>query len=132
MQQVEENLASAGRSAIGSFSTTETDAVTAARAKYKEVCPIPCTRCGYCMPCPNGVNIPANFEYFNKAIMLDNLRSGGFWYSGNLTPEERAEQCIDCGTCEPLCPQNIPISDWMVSVHEVLGQGQAYNARPRP
>ena len=45
----------------------------------------------------------------------------------NWMPEEvRASACIQCHECEELCPQSIPVSEWMVHVHQVLGEGQPY------
>jgi predicted aldo/keto reductase-like oxidoreductase len=39
---------------------------------------------------------------------------------------------VQCRECEELCPQGIPISEWMPSVHEVLGEGKPYEACPLP
>jgi hypothetical protein len=38
-----------------------------------------------------------------------------------LAADARAGACADCDTCEPQCPQQIPISDWMPKVHALLG-----------
>jgi hypothetical protein len=73
------------------------------------------------MPCPNDVNIPANFELFNYANAYDDVGSARFRYDFLLKEGERAGACIDCGTCEELCPQHIVISDWMPKVAELLG-----------
>ena len=96
------------------------------------MCPIPCTKCEYCMPCPNGVNIPRNFEIFNQGKMYAKPDSARNDYKFWLPKEEWASECIDCGTCEPLCPQTIPISDWMPIVHSVLGEGKAYEECQHP
>ena len=45
-----------------------------------------------------------------------------------LSPEQRADACIQCRECEEKCPQSIPISDWMVRLEEILGQGLDYDA----
>ena len=70
---------------------------------------IPCTRCGYCMPCPNGVDIPLNFDMFNYAHAFDDAASSRFRYQAFTPQPQRASSCVNCGTCEPLCPQHIPI-----------------------
>jgi len=125
MSHVEENVASAGKSGIGRLTDEELVVVDRVREAYQALCPIPCTRCNYCMPCPNGVDIPRNFEIYNEGVMYDKpdhaRRSYGF-----LDEEKRASACIACLECEDSCPQHIPISDWMVHVHEVLGEGAPY------
>jgi predicted aldo/keto reductase-like oxidoreductase len=126
MQQVEENVASAAASGIGSLSAEELDLFDQVRTKYEDLCPIPCTRCDYCMPCPNGVHIPRNFTIYNDGIVYnrpDHARDG---YNNRMPEEARASACIQCRECEDKCPQSIPISEWMVVVHQVLGEGKPY------
>jgi predicted aldo/keto reductase-like oxidoreductase len=126
MQQMEENVASAEASGVGSLGAEELALFDRVRAKYQELCPIPCTKCGYCMPCPNGVDIPRNFGVYNEGIMYDKPGVARDGYT-NWTPEEaQARQCIQCRECEEKCPQSIPISEWMPVVHAVLGDGQDY------
>jgi len=60
MVQVEENVASADASGPGTLTEEELALIEQVREKYRQFCPIPCTQCRYCMPCPNGVNIPRN------------------------------------------------------------------------
>ena len=91
------------------------------REQYEARIAIQCTKCGYCMPCPNDVNIPANFELFNYANAYDDVDSARFRYGFMLKEGERAGACMRCGTCEELCPQHIVISDWMPKVSELLG-----------
>ena len=131
MQHVEENLASADRAAVGSFTPADQAIISRTRDKYREICPVPCTRCRYCMPCPNGVNIPYIFEIFNKGAMLDMWSSARFRY-GNVPEGERASACIDCGACEEKCPQAIPISDWMPYIQDILATEKAYDGRLTP
>jgi hypothetical protein len=125
MGQVEENVESAGRSSINALTPEELAAVEQARELYNDLCPIPCTKCEYCMPCPNGVNIPRNFEIYNQGVMYNRPEDAREWY-GNLDEEKRASACIQCQVCEEKCPQSIVISDWMPIVDEVLGEGKPF------
>jgi predicted aldo/keto reductase-like oxidoreductase len=120
MAQVEENLSFADRSRAQAFSEAEQALITAAREKYRTRTAIPCTKCSYCMPCPNGVNIPGNFEFFNYAHLFDDLAGARFKYKVFLTEEQRSGACIDCGTCKELCPQKIEIGEWMPKVTALL------------
>ncbi|NLX35174.1 MAG: aldo/keto reductase [Chloroflexi bacterium] len=133
LEQVMENVGAAARSGVGLLTQSDLATVTTARERYNELCPVPCTRCEYCMPCPNGVNIPHNFEVFNEGVMFDVMPEMRRRY---LHSEEgaRASACIQCRECEPKCPQSIEISAWMPLVHQVLGEGQAYDpaACPQP
>jgi predicted aldo/keto reductase-like oxidoreductase len=121
MAQVKANISSACRSRLHSLQRSDLELVAKLRAQYRERTTIPCTKCNYCMPCPNGVDIPRNFELFNDAHMHEDFPEARFVY-GTFVPEsERAGNCIECQTCEELCPQKIPISEWMPKVAEALG-----------
>jgi predicted aldo/keto reductase-like oxidoreductase len=120
MAQVEENLLFADRSRSGSFSPDELALIEAVKKKYSARIAIPCSKCNYCMPCPNGVNIPANFEFFNYAHLYDNVADARFKYEIFLAEAQRSGACISCGLCEELCPQGIAISQWMPKVTALL------------
>lgn len=120
MQQVEENLGFASASRIGIFNPAAQALLSEAREKYQARIVIPCTRCGYCMPCPNGLDIPVNFELFNYANAFDDVPSAQFRYRAFLPEAQRSSSCMNCGICEPLCPQNIAIAEWMPKVSALL------------
>jgi uncharacterized protein len=132
MEQVTGNVASAAASAIGAFTADDLALVGRVREQYHALCPIPCTKCEYCMPCPSGVNIPRNFEIYNEGIMYDKADASRFQYKTFLPEAEHASACTACLTCESLCPQSIPISRWMPVVQRVLGEGKPYEMCAEP
>ncbi len=67
--QLQENLESANRSGVGWLDEQERKLVQVVQEKYRDLSPIACTKCGYCLPCPQGVNIPLNFELYNDATV---------------------------------------------------------------
>jgi len=121
LPQVEANLDSANRSCVHGFKAADLALIEQLQRKYRERTLIPCTQCNYCMPCPNGVNIPLNFEIFNDARLHEDVPGAQLRYQLFLADDARAGACVDCDTCEPQCPQQIPISDWMPKVHALLG-----------
>lgn len=120
MRQVEENLRAAEKARIRAFGAAEQDLIARVRELYKARTEIPCTKCGYCMPCPNGVHIPNNFDIYNYAHLFDDVDTARFKYQVFLTESERAGACIDCDACESECPQKIQISEWMPKVAALL------------
>ena len=120
MEHVKENLASASRSGLGTLTKAELALIARVRDEYRELAPIPCTDCKYCLPCPNGVNIPRIFELYNEVQMYKDLDTMRRLY-GWLEEEARASACVECGDCEKLCPQNIEIIEWLEKAHELLG-----------
>jgi len=125
MSHVKENVASADVSGVGALTEAEHELIDRVRSAYNELCPIPCTQCNYCMPCPHGVDIPQNLDAYNQGVMYEKPDAARDSYQF-IDEENRASACVDCDECEEKCPQMIPISDWMVHVHEVLGEGAPY------
>jgi len=126
MSQVEENLASAHNSSVNTLSEMELALIVRVREQYHALSPIPCNKCNYCMPCPNGVNIPRVFETYNQGLIYNTQDDARQAYLRWIPELERAINCIACKNCEDLCPQSISISQWMPVVHEVLAEGKPY------
>jgi predicted aldo/keto reductase-like oxidoreductase len=124
MDQVVENLRSADKSGIGSIGKDDLELIDRIRAKYREKIPISCTNCGYCMPCPNGVDIPSNFELYNNGFIHEDMKRAQFTYSRFFEEKERAGACKQCKECEEKCPQKLPISDLLAKVHATLSEGK--------
>jgi predicted aldo/keto reductase-like oxidoreductase len=124
MGQVKSNLRSASRSRVGSMKPAEHELIQRVKDKYRSMIPIPCTGCGYCMPCPNGVDIPGNFELFNNGSIHEDMHASRITYSRFMAEKERASSCIQCKTCEEKCPQKILVSELMPNVHKALGEEQ--------
>jgi predicted aldo/keto reductase-like oxidoreductase len=122
--EVEENLRAADRSGIGSLGPRDHVVFERARRILRERAPIPCTQCGYCRPCPSGVNIPRNFELYNDCVIYDDPAIPRVLYARFMPEGERASACTACRSCEEKCPQRITISDLMPEVHAVLGKGR--------
>ncbi len=119
MQHVTENLASADRSDVGSLNEDELAIIRQVRAAYEELAPIPCTNCKYCMPCPNGVQIPDVFRIYNDAMMYDDVEGARRSYQF-INETQRANACVECGTCEEQCPQGIEIIEWLAKADALL------------
>lgn len=79
-----------------------------------------CTGCAYCMPCPFGVNIPNNFRYWNNCFVYENEELFKGKYQG-MSDEEKASHCKECGACERMCPQQLPIREDLKKVVKDLG-----------
>ncbi|HYH03511.1 MAG TPA: aldo/keto reductase, partial [Bacillota bacterium] len=121
---VDQNVAIAG--ADTALTLAEQAQVTAALEQHKQLADLYCTGCGYCMPCPNNVNIPENFTYLNyhRVYALTDYAREQYrilgtseqpWVSG-----KKASDCLECGVCETKCPQKIPIMKQLKEVHRVL------------
>jgi predicted aldo/keto reductase-like oxidoreductase len=126
MQQVEENISSAGASGVGLLQAEEILTIGNVREKIQQLNPIPCTKCEYCLPCPNGVAIPHNFEIYNQGAMYNDHEHARHEYKVGINDDAKAALCLQCQECEDKCPQKIRISDWMSVVDEVLGLDRPY------
>ena len=76
-----------------------------------------CRRCGYCMPCPIGINIPLVFlceGYYERYGLKEWAKSR---YNSMKT---KASECIKCGKCESKCPYNLKIREKLEGIAKVL------------
>lgn len=121
MAQVEENVACAGRSGVGRLSDAELAVVQEALRQYRGAVPIPCTKCRYCMPCPQKVDIPVAFDLYNgvKAFGGNQGLLNRIIYQGHLAGSHGG-LCVACGACLKKCPQKIDIVAWLRTVHEEM------------
>ena len=117
VEMVEQNSAAVDK---GALTESEAGTLTAMMDGLKELAQLYCTGCGYCMPCPNGVNIPRVFELVNyfKVYGLEDYAVEE--YRRLVAQEKDASQCIECGTCLDRCPQNIEIIDQLKEAVELF------------
>jgi uncharacterized protein len=126
LEQVEENIRSASVSGTGLLSSAEIEMIAKVCKAVNGLSPIACTRCDYCLPCPNGVDIPRNFDVYNRVAMYDALEDCRNEYTRWIPDEHKAAVCIQCDECLSKCPQQISISTWLPVVEEVLGLNRPY------
>ncbi len=125
--QVVQDVSYADSGRPGSLSPEELSLFDRARAEYLKRIKVPCTGCRYCMPCPSGVSIPECFEMYNNACMFDAPDVAKFNYNialgGMLSGKPAfASMCQDCGKCEELCPQGMPIREKLREVAGYFGK----------
>ncbi|MDR3601959.1 MAG: aldo/keto reductase [Desulfosporosinus sp.] len=116
MDQVIENLSSANEAESNSLTVKEIEVIGQAKAIFKDKIKVDCTACGYCMPCPEGVNIPTCFSMYNNYHMFGKEEAYNIW----LAPEQKASNCVECGLCETHCPQGISIREELKNVKAVF------------
>jgi len=119
MQQVLENTATCADPVA--LDAEDRRAIETQLQRLKAMADLYCTGCGYCLPCPQEVNIPHIFQKYNEARVYglwDAAREAyqaWQWVSG-----KQADACIACGECESKCPQHIAIRDQLQEAHEAL------------
>jgi predicted aldo/keto reductase-like oxidoreductase len=127
MAQVRQNVALAKTGLAGSLTKKEISLYGKVKKELEKRIVIPCTGCKYCVPCPQGVNIPECFEMFNRGHMYENGEETGQQYSLFLGGffdgiPHYASVCKECGECEEKCPQNLPIRENLKKVAEYFGK----------
>lgn len=81
-----------------------------------------CTACRYCMPCPAGVNIPGCFSIWNEYHVYNNKEVLKRKWSKEIAEAEKAKNCIKCGKCEQVCPQEISIRENLARLQKELDE----------
>ena len=120
--QLRENVAVADAAVPGGLADADLALAAAVRSHYLGHIEVPCTTCGYCLPCPSGVLIPDVFSLVNTVAMFDSRAATSASYRAIWVARgSGADACAECGECEPKCPQSIPIRDALRAAHELLG-----------
>lgn len=122
MEQLEENLKIAQESHPHMLTDNELNITKQAKSIFEKKVKINCTDCGYCLPCPSGVNIPENFAKYNDYFLFGSpemMDLYKFNYNAFVLEHEKATVCSQCGICEEHCPQNINIIQELEKVKEL-------------
>lgn len=111
MEMVEQNVRTASEYGVGCMTESDRALVEAVRQEITKHVKVGCTGCGYCMPCPRGVDIPGTFRCYN-AMYSEGKKFGRRDYlqcTAFRKNPASASQCVGCGKCEQHCPQHIEI-----------------------
>ena len=120
IDQVRENLEMASTTDYNSLTKEDEDFYEKARAIYKSRERIGCTACEYCLPCTVDINIPKVFGLWNKAFLYDEEEKSKKEYQDYLKEGVSPTECIECGKCEGICPQNLEIIKGLKEADEYL------------
>lgn len=114
----------------GSMPKEERETVEEIKKIFSDYSVIPCTGCGYCLPCPHGVAIPSCFSARNafefskgsrKPLHLNPARGAYIQGTGYLGKAGGyASLCVGCGACEKKCPQHIAIRSFLAETAKVM------------
>ena len=111
LEMVEQNVKTACESPVGCLTESDRRLIEQVKEEIAKKVKVGCTGCGYCMPCPRGVDIPGTFRCYN-AMYSEGKQGGRKEYlqcTAFRKDTSSASQCISCGKCETHCPQQIPI-----------------------
>ena len=122
IEMLEENARVAGEVVAGEFTGEDDAMIETIKAAIGAMMKVGCTGCGYCMPCPKGVDIPSTFYYYNQTAVSGKAKAR-FEYAQVVGMRKETcfpDQCVQCGKCEMHCPQSIAIRDNLKKAGKVL------------
>ena len=117
--QVKENIEIASR--MDTISENDQELIREVARTYRTFLGNRCTRCGYCMPCPHGVDIINCLTEYNIAHMMGNPKASAMQYFSLIDEDSRADSCVYCGECIPFCTQMLNIPEELEKVYEYFG-----------
>jgi hypothetical protein len=111
VEMVEENCRTASDVKENEFTDDDYALIEAVKKEINKNIKVGCTGCGYCMPCPAGVDIPMTFMSYNFLYSQDKRGAKRSYLQCTAFRKNTssASQCIKCGKCEKHCPQGIEI-----------------------
>ncbi|PLV59902.1 aldo/keto reductase [Thermotoga sp. KOL6] len=124
LEQVKENIEIMSKIVPNNLSEEDLMLIEEAKRTLESFAVINCTECGYCMPCPNGVDIPGNFRLYNETIMFEDWEGGRGTYRWFESQKSAASFCVECGECLSKCPQKLDIPNLLKKVHKELSKAR--------
>ena len=122
-EQIAEDLRIFDTVEAGIMTAEELQLIDDVRAAYISRTKIGCTGCRYCMPCPNGVDIPGVFSVWNN-FSLYQIDPKTDWGMTTIRKNgSGADKCIACGACEAACPQHLSIIEGLQDAWKDIGSG---------
>ncbi len=116
LDQLDENLEVAHKTTPLSMSFEDLETVEFVKRVMRNSLKINCSTCGYCMPCPQGVNIPECMKIYNEKYLFNHKgfinpsSMNYFQYVGGVMGHSgNAGKCNACGRCLRKCPQKLDI-----------------------
>lgn len=122
LDMVEENCRIASDTDAFSFTEDDFALIEQVKDEIKKKTKVGCTACGYCMPCPKGIDIPTAFRCYNQ-MYTEKKSSGRSEYIQCLAyNKDRTDikSCVECGRCEKHCPQHIEIRKELKNARKAL------------
>ena len=122
LEMVAENVATANSARAGDLTEDDFSLLEHVKAAIRSGEKVGCTACRYCMPCPQGVDIPGIFRCYN-AMYAEGKMDGRMQFAQTVGMTRRpafATQCVGCGKCEKHCPQGIPIREKLKEADKAL------------
>ncbi len=122
VEMVEENCRIASSCLPGDITDADRKLIEQVKESINRKMKVPCTGCAYCMPCPQGVDIPGAFRCYNQMFIEDKM-SGRMDYAKTIAMRKKPpfpSQCIGCGKCEQHCPQHISIIQELKNADKAL------------
>ena len=121
VSQLKQNIEIAEQSLPNSMTPEEQTLISRMQELFFEFQKIGCTHCNYCVPCPQTVDIPEIFDYYNGMSTESYQGSCRFQYTKwKYLIGHGVDKCVECGECEEKCPQQLPIIDTLKLAHKEL------------
>lgn len=127
LEMVQENVKNAASSQVGEFGEKEEKLLKEVVQILNDKMKVGCTGCGYCMPCPQKVDIPGTFAAYNRRFVDGKMAATSEYIMCTLLRKDAtsASNCVECGLCEKHCPQHIEIRKELKNARKEL-EGPLY------
>ena len=121
-EMVEDNIKTASETETGSLTAEDQEMLRNVVKAINAGMKVGCTGCGYCMPCPKGVDIPGTFAAYNRRYAEGKFRALKDYVMCTALRKNStaASNCVECGKCEKHCPQGIEIRKQLKNARKEL------------